>query len=169
MRAAAVLVLTACGSVYVVEGDRGRAGDGGGAGQASGPSSATSTASSTASTGGAGGQSDGGMGGTAGAGGEGSTGGDPTPPECTEPSDCGMGGPCHADLCNAGVCGVHLTPKGDPAAEQASGDCKLLVCTGTGKEPAQSHDDSDVHDDADPCTADSCGPDGPVHEPIPGC
>jgi hypothetical protein len=84
---------------------------------------------------------------------------------CPSPAD-----PCDVPICLDGVCGSIAGPRGVPAsiAAQTTGDCKILLCGENGQVSAQT-DSSDVPDDGDPCTVDSC--DGPnvVRQPIAGC
>ena len=53
------------------------------------------------------------------------------------------------------MCGVTFTKKGTQAGEQKTGDCSRQVCDGEGALEAQT-DTTDVLDDGNPCTVDTC-------------
>jgi hypothetical protein len=90
-----------------------------------------------------------------------------TPPECVVASDCpGDDTECQTRTCVGGTCGVVFTPAGTPVSEQTSGDCQHVVCDGTGGETSVA-DDTDVPDDGNECTLDSCANGAPVVSPAP--
>lgn len=107
--------------------------------------------SSTGGTGGAGGT--GGTGGTGATGGTGGTGGGGG---CTSPSDCpGTDGDCQARTCTDSTCGVSFTTAGTATVSQVDGDCKKLVCDGSGSVIAVN-DNADLPTDDNDCTTGTC-------------
>ncbi len=70
---------------------------------------------------------------------------------------------CGAGRCVEGACTVEINP--GPIASQRSGDCQRMECTVTG-ELIALEDPSDVYDDGEQCTYDSCGASGPVNVPM---
>lgn len=84
---------------------------------------------------------------------------------CSTPSDCpGAENACAHRTCVDGVCGEAFVDANTIMGPQPYGDCKLTVCDGQGK-LADVPFAEDVPDDANPCTADACGPNGPTHTP----
>lgn len=122
----------------------------------------------------------------------GSSDGDPTAGECSHPSECVNAiATCQQRTCIQGACGVENLPMG---AEWPStyGDCRLDLCDGNGglmtvlgdDPPTQipgdcqrfvcdagniltSVDESDIEDDGNDCTKDTCEAEMPVHTPLP--
>lgn len=124
--------------------------DAGGA-TATGGSSASGGGGGTGATGG-GGPGGGGVGGVA--------------PECGQPSDCpGVENACQWRTCEGGACGVAFAPEDTPTADVTTGDCAKLACDGLGGTKIVP-DDTDVLDDGNECTTDSCTAAGPVNEPV---
>ncbi|WP_437721861.1 hypothetical protein [Sorangium sp. So ce861] len=70
---------------------------------------------------------------------------------------------CGAGRCVEGACTVEIRP--GPVASQRKGDCRRVECTVTG-ELIELEDPSDVYDDGEQCTYDSCGEGGPVNKPL---
>jgi hypothetical protein len=63
---------------------------------------------------------------------------------------------CQARTCDVnGVCGVDNVADGTPAGAQTAGDCRQMVCDGHGS-TRTAVDDTDAHDDGNPCTANVC-------------
>jgi hypothetical protein len=119
-------------------------------------------------TGGAGGQGTGGVGGHGGVGGQGAGGsggtGGGTP--CGSPNDCpGADTECGQRTCESGTCGVSNKAAGTPLAQQKQGDCQTAVCDGNGA-TTTADDDTDLPDDANPCTTDTCSQGQPGHAPV---
>ena len=84
---------------------------------------------------------------------------------CTLANQCDDANPCTDDGCSSeGVCEHLALPDAvlDDAL-QVEGDCLLAWCIGGA--PIALDDTGDVYDDANDCTADSCGPTGPVNAP----
>jgi hypothetical protein len=85
---------------------------------------------------------------------------------CTDTSDCtGPESECRSNVCESGACGYAFTPSGTALSQQLAGDCKRVVCSGTGSEVSES-DPSDVYDDGKECTADVCTDQRPRNEPL---
>jgi len=80
--------------------------------------------------------------------------------ECPGPPDarCGTG------RCVAGECTVEIHP--GPLPSQLRGDCQRVECSING-EIVTVEDVGDIYDDGNQCTYDSCGPTGPLSEPLP--
>lgn len=128
----------------------------GGAGAGGAPADVSS---SSAATGGGGGSAP--LAGGGGGGGEGGESGIP----CASASTCpGVSNECQQRACVAGYCEMSYAAAGKALAEQEAGDCATAVCDGKGgftTTPALA--DSD---DGNPCTADSCTPNGAEHKPL---
>ncbi|MRG95703.1 DUF4215 domain-containing protein [Polyangium spumosum] len=116
-------------------------------------------------TGGTGGQAGGGgnnQGGSGNQGGQGGQGGSMA--ECAAADECpGADTDCATRTCDGGVCGFTYAPQGTATTDQSSGDCKQSVCDGQG-EVTSVEDPTDVLDDANPCTEDTCNGDTPTNE-----
>jgi hypothetical protein len=85
---------------------------------------------------------------------------------CTTAADCDDSNACTTDTCEAGVCGHDAIPgcktctsPADCATPCGDFNCVDGVCVSTGGSC----------DDNNPCTTDTCGAEGCVHSPIPGC
>lgn len=86
---------------------------------------------------------------------------------CSVPSDCpGADGECDTRTCVAATCGRLLAPAGTGLASQVSGDCRRLVCDGSGGTTTVS-DDGDLPDDGNACTVDLCAAGSPSTTPAP--
>ncbi|WP_437658457.1 hypothetical protein [Sorangium sp. So ce1182] len=83
---------------------------------------------------------------------------------CITVSDCKSAEPaCRtAVACQDGACVFEDAAEGKPLAEQAAGDCALLVCDGAGS-ARQVPLPTDVADDGKICTIDRCDGTTPVH------
>jgi hypothetical protein len=86
---------------------------------------------------------------------------------CTTASDCPAPPACMDATCTGGVCGTFPSEPGAISSQQTKGDCQQLFCDGDGGAMAQA-DDSDLPDDNNPCTSDSCAQGVPTFTPIPG-
>jgi len=85
---------------------------------------------------------------------------------CIADADCGTNNACATYHCQAGTCTIENTPSGmgDPGG-QVAGDCKKVVCNGVGGTTTVA-DDTDVQDDGNPCTNDTCSGGAAVHLPV---
>ena len=82
---------------------------------------------------------------------------------CKNASECpGSDTVCRKRTCDAGVCGATFSDEGTDAGGQVKGDCQKLVCDGQGA-PKTVTDTTDVPDDSNPCTDDTCDGVTPVH------
>lgn len=89
-----------------------------------------------------------------------------TTPACSVASDCGLPeSECRSNACQEGKCGYAFAPSGTALSQQQAGDCKQLLCSGTGSEVSGS-DATDSYDDGNDCTLDSCGADSPLNTPL---
>jgi hypothetical protein len=161
-----VWVATACGDDTSSSGGGGAGGEPAGAG-GDGASETTGGGGSAGSlsTGGAG--ATGGDGGAAGAdptGGTAGAGG--ADPRCDAPGDCPTGAECEERTCVDGLCGLSPLPLGSPLPDPTTGDCQRSQCDGDGS-AAFVPDDTDLPDDANPCTVDACDAGTPTHLPEP--
>ena len=90
--------------------------------------------------------------------------------ECISSADCtDDSNPCREPTCDTdGRCDSLDTPDGTPlpADQQTDGDCRIRVCNGSGS-VRNEDDDTDVDDDNNPCTADSCSNGSEVHTQLP--
>ncbi len=86
---------------------------------------------------------------------------------CGAPSDCpGVDTDCFKRTCDAGKCGTQFTAAGTAASTQTAGDCKKMVCDGTGN-VIPVNDDGDLPaDDGQQCTAEKCSMGVPLHTPL---
>lgn len=78
--------------------------------------------------------------------------------ECNVPADCVMlpaDDDCQTRTCTNNVCGQDFTATGTPISNQKAGDCKQVVCDGTGKSMVVNLD-TDVPEDNNPCTQNVC-------------
>jgi len=145
-------------------------------GQAGGGAAGTSGSTSGGGTAGAGGSAgasgSGGVAGAAGAAGAagsagaagtdaGSDAGCSTANDCPTPSN-----ECDMATCAGGVCGTAHAAAGALKATQTPGDCKKLLCDGSGG-TVTSNDDTDVPDDGKACTTDGCSGGVAFHNPLP--
>ncbi len=116
-------------------------------------------------TGGSGASGDGGRGGDTGpggAGGLGGMGGGGGQP-CNDPSECpGQDDACETRTCEEGVCGLDFVADGTAIPQQAPGDCQVVVCDGAGATKGLA-DDTDILDDNNECTTDTCDQGVPVN------
>ncbi|MBM4356835.1 MAG: hypothetical protein FJ096_01870, partial [Deltaproteobacteria bacterium] len=84
---------------------------------------------------------------------------------CASDVECDDGNPCTVDRCEpSGTCRSTVDVAMEPS--QIDGDCKRLACqNGVATE---SPDATDLPDDTNSCTTDSCGADGktPTHLPL---
>ena len=86
--------------------------------------------------------------------------------ECLVADTCpGQNDECQSRTCDGGKCGMSYQPSGKPVSLQPAGDCKTSVCNGSGGLTTVA-DNSDVHDDGNPCTSDSCNNGAPTYKPV---
>jgi plastocyanin len=120
----------------------------------------TTSAGGTTTGGAAGsGASSGGTGGTGG--GTTGTGGEP---ECVDAASCGISDDCHSYACDMGKCVEMFAAAGTKTKAQVIGDCKTNTCDGKGA-IVSTNDDTDVFDDKNDCTTDSCSAGTTVNDP----
>lgn len=84
---------------------------------------------------------------------------------CRQNSDCPVDNKCEIPICNSatGECEVMLL---DAPPEQAEGDCQIFDCDNG--EEVFTVDNTDVPDDGNECTIDTCENGVPTHTPRPG-
>jgi hypothetical protein len=86
------------------------------------------------------------------------------PNNCSKDADCADDNPCHVATCSAGgTCKIEDATKDPP--DDHPGDCKRVHCNAG--VPEIVDDNSDVDDDGNPCTTDTCEGGKPVHDPAP--
>ncbi|MFT3768282.1 MAG: hypothetical protein QM820_22765 [Minicystis sp.] len=86
--------------------------------------------------------------------------------QCLTADTCpGQDDECKKRACNNGTCAASFTAMGTAISVQSAGDCKKAVCDGNGGVTAVA-DDSDVQDDGNSCTGDSCSGGVPQHPPV---
>ena len=86
---------------------------------------------------------------------------------CLAATDCpGVDDECQARTCTGGACGVSFTPAGTPLQSQTAGDCEANVCDGAGN-AVVANDDTDLPNDNNPCTGDTCSVGAPVFTSSP--
>ncbi|APR76693.1 Tetratricopeptide TPR_2 repeat protein [Minicystis rosea] len=85
---------------------------------------------------------------------------------CTADSDC-PAGDCVLATCDKGVCKSFNLPDGTavPEPSQVPHDCQKLLCDGTGTAKPVA-DDTDLPDDGEACTTDTCNSGAAVHTPV---
>lgn len=90
--------------------------------------------------------------------------------DCVKDSDCDptSTGSCTIPACKSGSCSSTYIPAGTPlpAAQQTQGDCRTIVCNGSGSTTYQA-DSTDIQDDQNACTTDSCVGTSPTHTKLP--
>ncbi len=161
---ALALVATGAGCELIVRIDPSLLPGAGGGGGSGGAGSATGTGGASSATGTGRHTGTGGKPGTGATSSATGTGGG-----CSTAADCPPSTKvCAAAECSATshTCGIVDIAAGDPAAAsaQTQGDCKQVVCDGAGN-PMSVNDDTDVPDDGEVCTDDSCNAGVPVHTP----
>lgn len=88
-------------------------------------------------------------------------------PECAVGADCPGGDTaCRVRTCTNGRCGTSNAPFGTALASQTAGDCRTVVCDGTGGVTTIA-DDTDRPDDGNQCTDDICVGGVPSHPSKP--
>jgi hypothetical protein len=90
------------------------------------------------------------------------------PPTCQNPTtDCpDPGNECILAICVQGQCSTRNVDDGTVTQAQTPGDCKQRVCDGAGG-TRETVDRTDVEDDNQSCTTDSCDASGqPQHDPV---
>jgi len=84
---------------------------------------------------------------------------------CVTAADCpGSDSSCQTRTCTGGVCGVSNAPAGGTVSPQVAGDCKTLVCDGTGN-AVNVVFDADLPQDDNACTIDLCSNGTASHQP----
>ncbi len=87
--------------------------------------------------------------------------------QCLAASDCpGQDTDCQARACSLGRCSLFTVDAGAPALVQASGDCQVRLCDGTGG-VSSAADDNDTPNDGNQCTDDACVNGAPSFAPRP--
>lgn len=83
--------------------------------------------------------------------------------QCTAADDCpAPQAECRQASCVNGVCGVSPVASGTPVSTQTAGDCQVSQCDGVGN-VISVEDATDVEDDGNDCTVDSCLQGAPTH------
>ena len=87
--------------------------------------------------------------------------------DCSLASDCpGTETECVHRSCTAGVCGMSLSAAGTVLVQQTVGDCQSRQCAADGTVKMVA-DNSDIHDDRNPCTNDTCVGGIPMNANLP--
>ncbi|MEZ4221462.1 MAG: hypothetical protein R3B13_11095 [Polyangiaceae bacterium] len=90
--------------------------------------------------------------------------------DCSTDSECGgtTQNDCWTPACKLGACVQNNVTSGTPlpAGQQTAGDCRVLVCNGSGSSTSQA-DPTDLPDDNNPCTDDTCVGTSPSHPKLP--
>lgn len=82
---------------------------------------------------------------------------------CLHVGDCNLvDSDCAHPACQAGACVLVPAPAGTPTAAQLPRDCQQRVCDGAGRVVSKP-DDTDLPDDGNPCTEDTCTGGVPAH------
>lgn len=85
--------------------------------------------------------------------------------KCATAAECPGGDTaCAMRTCENQVCGRKILMQGMPLPAQAYGDCKVVKCDSVGNLD-MANDDTDVYDDGNPCTADTCSGGTPSNLP----
>lgn len=86
-------------------------------------------------------------------------------PECASADDCtGPDNYCQHRDCTLGVCGTLFTPAGQEWADLLRGDCRNLICDGSGDYDLVLIEDP--RDDENECTDDLCMNGDTIHYPV---
>src|SRR5580704_7778888 len=100
-------------------------------------------------------------------GGSGGTGGGAVETACIYAFDCpGEDTVCSTRACVGGFCAPKLAAEGTPTHHQVPGDCHKEICDGAGNVKVVE-DDTNVLDDGNPCTVDTCFDGAPGNAPGP--
>ncbi len=89
---------------------------------------------------------------------------------CNGAAECAnQGSVCQNAACTMNTCGFANLAMGVPAKSgaQTIGDCKIVLCDGTGNPSAPTPDDNDLPVDGNPCTFDVCTNGVPSNPPAP--
>ena len=89
--------------------------------------------------------------------------------ECNSPPQCAnQGTVCQSATCVGHACGLANTGSGipAPAGAQTAGDCKVVLCDGSGGATTAA-DPNDPFVDGNPCTLDACSGTTPTNDPLP--
>jgi hypothetical protein len=85
---------------------------------------------------------------------------------CTTPADCpGTDTECQARECVDNTCGVDVAPEGTVTQTQTAGNCQRNECDGQGN-IVSAADDTDVPNDNNECTTDTCLAGVPAFAPV---
>ncbi len=87
---------------------------------------------------------------------------------CATPAECSVATECSDPTCILGVCGLSYHLPGEIVATQTPQDCTVRVCTGNTPTAVPQADVSDVQNDMNACTTDTCSGTTPVHTATPG-
>jgi len=85
---------------------------------------------------------------------------------CTDDTQCGMPTTCSTPVCNAGTCQTNFIPVGTATPNQTAGDCQEQQCDGIGGTKTVAAP-TDINNDNNPCTNDSCNGSTPTHTNTP--
>lgn len=86
---------------------------------------------------------------------------------CADPSTCPAGpNECIIPTCTGGNCGYQSVAQGTVTSSQTPGDCQVNECDGMGH-IVSVPDNTDVPNDNNPCTLDSCQTGVPSYSPLP--
>ncbi len=90
--------------------------------------------------------------------------------DCSSDADCSATATsdCWTPACKSGACVKNNVAAGTPlpASKQSAGDCRTLVCNGSGS-TTNEPDPTDINDDNNPCTEDKCVGTSPSHPKLP--
>src|SRR3954462_9172274 len=75
---------------------------------------------------------------------------------CLTATDCPQAGPCESWTCSARACKHSFLASGTSAGGQTSGDCKRLVCDGSGGTKNITDDNDLPSDVSGDCQAEGC-------------
>ncbi|MCB9628598.1 MAG: hypothetical protein H6725_14580 [Sandaracinaceae bacterium] len=86
--------------------------------------------------------------------------------ECNADAECGTSTECRQHLCVNHACTIQDVTAGTPTPTQTPGDCQQVRCDGNGGTMSVSAN-TDLPDDQNTCTADSCNAGAPQHTVTP--
>jgi hypothetical protein len=86
--------------------------------------------------------------------------------QCTQNAQCPSGNACQIPTCTGGTCGFTGVAAGTVVGNPTAGDCKSNQCDGNGNITVGAADDTDVPNDNNACTTDSCSGGSPVFTPV---
>ena len=85
---------------------------------------------------------------------------------CLAASDCGTDTACKTFACNSGTCSQNNQPLGHVVTNVPVGNCRSNQCDGAGNLVSDAVDNTDLPNDTNSCTTDTCNAGAPSSTPV---